>query len=437
MHYIAHVGSVDLRAMMMLISSLWISLVLSSNEAWGHAWRGQEIVLFMTYDLSGEHVKVTLGLPAALTTLPQAMAHRDQNAELTDQVLATFTQEIAAELRQGSFAIFDGIKTLPKIDKIDLISKRLSQKRSKAADLAKKNRKVLYFEQASVELHTGSQDALLIQFSYPKIDPRRLKRASFRWHHDSWFVKPRRRSRGVQRSKQLSTREAPGLIIDRNGIRPITFYPNEPEVIWRAPHRLSSFNRQEERSSPVHSTASSGAWWTWSYWFGESLEKEDTPQARALLFKRLHREVYSAFDQDSDEAAYEALSRVLSGHLLDRVFQTTFNALILRDQGGARAKVTHVIPLELTEMTPDQLSKKSKSLLERYRLSEASNLDTNGFIYRYGWRVVGKVQHWGHTHRRVNDYEAIYLMTERPEGWKLTFVHPLTQRRRPELEGSL
>ena len=116
--------------------------------------------------------------------------------------------------------------------------------------------------------------------------------------------------------------------------------------------------------------------------------------------------------------------------------------VVLRDQGGARAQVSHVIPLSHQELTTQQISPKLKRYLTQEvtpsRREVAHPLKSSKpYLIRYRWRVAGQVTHWGHTHRRVNDYEAIYMMSSTQRGWRITFVEPLSQTRRPELEGNL
>ena len=46
----------------------------------------------------------------------------------------------------------------------------------------------------------------------------------------------------------------------------------------------------------------------------------------------------------------------------------------------------------------------------------------NGFAYRCGWTAAGSVGHWGHIHRRANQYNAV-VTVEPVEGvWKITAI---------------
>ena len=83
--------------------------------------------------------------------------------------------------------------------------------------------------------------------------------------------------------------------------------------------------------------------------------------------------------------------------LLDQVFQSTYQALILKDQGGAKAKITHD-PVKATILTEESMPKVLALKLPKQDWQST-------MVFQYRWRIVGEVNCWGHTHRRVNDYE--------------------------------
>ena len=133
-------------------------------------------------------------------------------------------------------------------------------------------------------------------------------------------------------------------------------------------------------------------------------------EARAL-FEALHHNIYRAFDYERDEQVYDALAESVAGPLLDWTFQEVAGALTLREEGGARAKVTLVRPLRWERLP----------LLDREREvlgALSASLTRGAFACAYRWRVVGEVTHWGHTHRRVNEHEARYVVAHTPKGWR-------------------
>ena len=428
--------------------------LLSVSVVSAHAWRGQEIVLFITYDLSGDQAKGTLGIPLDLIDDLQprdrSLANTNgdrrrlfshwRSSERIPTNIEALLNTLSKQIRRGLSARFDTQEVSPEIGKIDLILRHKGELDSLAIQ-----RDIKTWEGVTVELHSGQQDAVITTFTYPVNDFEQVRSARFLWQNHAWFVKPTTAPRHRSPQRMLHTnKEAPGLIIDRQQITPITFRPHEPEVIWRSPTHIKRLKEKMlEGSKSVEKPAThipqGQSWGAWII----SFFQDEAPLAVEHLnrFKALHRKIYSAFDHESDELAYQSLSNILHGELLDQVFQSTYQALILRDQGGARAKVSHVIPLELSnkvqsKLTPlvTQAINESKRSLKH---SDAISSPDQHEIFYYRWRVVGVVEHWGHTHRRVNDYEAVYLMSRLKRGWRLSYVRPLSQKRRPELEGSL
>jgi hypothetical protein len=135
-------------------------------------------------------------------------------------------------------------------------------------------------------------------------------------------------------------------------------------------------------------------------------ELADEPAEQVL--SGLLKNVYRAFDFRGEEAIYDTLERSASGDLLTRIYLETRRALELQNQGGARAKVKEVEILK-TETAP---------------LEEGV-----GFKSRCTWNVAGAVGHWGHIHRRRNQYEAEFQVRPVDGVWKITGLELLSERR--------
>jgi hypothetical protein len=128
-------------------------------------------------------------------------------------------------------------------------------------------------------------------------------------------------------------------------------------------------------------------------------------------FARLHANIYRAFDYDDEEAIYDALAQSVDGPLLERLYIEVYESLILRDEGGAMAKVHKV------EMLSQDL-----------RLPVANSANP-AIEVECTWRVHGHVSHWQHTHRRTNEYEATYVMRRVAGVWKIADVRTTRQER--------
>jgi hypothetical protein len=141
-----------------------------------------------------------------------------------------------------------------------------------------------------------------------------------------------------------------------------------------------------------------------------SFEMPAGDQAK-LIFETLHRNIYRAFDYESEDDIYDTLARSVTGNLLEDVYLEVYDSLIMKEAGGAVAKVqsTRIVDAEVD--LPD-------------------DLDARHYDVKCKWRVVGKVGHHGHTHRRTNEYRAVYTVTHVAEkGWRIAAVTVLDQKR--------
>ena len=80
----------------------------------------------------------------------------------------------------------------------------------------------------------------------------------------------------------------------------------------------------------------------------------------------------------------------------------------IEKQGGARARVKDVEIIEATsESLPDEL----------------------GLKFHGVWNVSGTVEHWGHKHDRVNQYEAEITVKPVDGFWKITNIDLIEEKR--------
>ncbi len=124
------------------------------------------------------------------------------------------------------------------------------------------------------------------------------------------------------------------------------------------------------------------------------------PDARAVMGGLLHN-TYRAFDGREESVIYDRLAESISGDLLTSVYLQTLHSMELEGQGGARAKVDDVEIIELRDgrMSGDHAQE-----------------------FRCRWNVGGSVGHWGHVHRRANQYDAALEITPVNGAWKITRI---------------
>lgn len=131
-------------------------------------------------------------------------------------------------------------------------------------------------------------------------------------------------------------------------------------------------------------------------------------QAVKIVLDGLLENVYRAFDYRGEDAIYDSLENTVSGDLLTQIYLETRRSLELENQGGARAKVQEVEVLEAS-----------------YRPLPSGT----GFSSEARWNVTGSVGHWGHIHRRINQYRATVTVESIDDAWRITGLEVLEEER--------
>lgn len=129
----------------------------------------------------------------------------------------------------------------------------------------------------------------------------------------------------------------------------------------------------------------------------------------ALIFEDLLRNIYRAFDYDSESAIYDTLERSVAPGILDGIYNQIYGGLILRDEGGAVSKPRAVSVEEVAIIPP-------------------GDGGSAAFRVRARWLVQGSVTHLGHTHIRTNRHEALYDVVPGGDGsWRIGGSEILSQ----------
>lgn len=122
----------------------------------------------------------------------------------------------------------------------------------------------------------------------------------------------------------------------------------------------------------------------------------------------LLRNVYRAFDHRAESDVYDVLERSVEGELLRRLYLETIQALTLEGREGTRVHITEF------QVTVDKV------------LPSANG---QGFVADCNWMARGLVGHWGHTHSRLNIYNARITLVPVSDEWKLTGLEVQEVRR--------
>lgn len=128
------------------------------------------------------------------------------------------------------------------------------------------------------------------------------------------------------------------------------------------------------------------------------------------IFETLHKNIYRAFDYGTESDIYDTLALSIDGRLLEKTYNDVYQGLMQKVLGGAVSRIQAVRILKC-------------------RLHELSAEPDAGMQFRVWcrWRVHGSVRHWGHTHARTNEYEAIYTVAACDGMWKITKTDVLRQ----------
>ncbi len=136
---------------------------------------------------------------------------------------------------------------------------------------------------------------------------------------------------------------------------------------------------------------------------GEVSEEEAT-----VIFSHLLKNVYRAFDFREESDIYDKLAISLDGNLLTDIYLQTKKSMELENQGGAVATIKKV---EVTEVKKEAYSSQGKA------------------AFRTKWIASGTLEHWGHSHNRQNQYDAILTLSPVNHVWKITDIELLEEIR--------
>ena len=135
------------------------------------------------------------------------------------------------------------------------------------------------------------------------------------------------------------------------------------------------------------------------------------PQAR-VVFETLLGNVYRAFEAVTEEDSYDLLALSVEPDLTQKLYLEVQQGLEMRNQGGAIAEVGSV---------------------ER-RGGTIEFTGARAFRVKWRWRVFAHITHWGHTHTRVNEYVANFVVRAGGRGWRIAKYEVLDMQRIPTEE---
>lgn len=138
------------------------------------------------------------------------------------------------------------------------------------------------------------------------------------------------------------------------------------------------------------------------------------------VFRRLHENLFRAFDYYHEPDVYDALAQSVDGPLLRELYLQIRDSLRVREQGGAVARIDEV-SIATGEMEPPG----------------PDSAGTPGFGYRCTWNLLGTIEHWGHIHQRNNQYDARFEVALREGQWKIVALEMLDEPKQGVVKTSL
>lgn len=155
------------------------------------------------------------------------------------------------------------------------------------------------------------------------------------------------------------------------------------------------------------------AWWQLGARLTKSRYLPPTEKVAVNVFEELHDNVYAAFRRRTEDSIYDGLATSVEGDLLRRIYLEIRQGLADEENGGATARIDSVQRLEVSYATPVR--------------KELQWPDADVFGVNCAWKVVGRVEHWGHVHVRDVIYRAGFDVADTGASWKLVAMEAFTQ----------
>ncbi len=139
-------------------------------------------------------------------------------------------------------------------------------------------------------------------------------------------------------------------------------------------------------------------------WLGSP--KLNTKEAVAVL-EQLLNNIYAAFEYQQESSIYDKLAVSVAGEQLASLYLEQKRRMEAVNRGGARVKILDIV------------------------MGEVKNLSKSGrsFIVTGQWEVTGKVTHFGHTHERLNRYQAKFALISIEKLWLISDIEVTDESR--------
>lgn len=128
------------------------------------------------------------------------------------------------------------------------------------------------------------------------------------------------------------------------------------------------------------------------------------------MVHNLLRNTYHAFDYRDEEDIYTVLEKSIEeGELLERLYLEIREGLELEISGGPRVRI---VSIDLQDC----------KIIAR-------NDDAGTYDVQASWVAIGNVNHWGHSHKRLNKYSGLIRVRAFEETWRIVKIGDLKEKR--------
>jgi len=139
-------------------------------------------------------------------------------------------------------------------------------------------------------------------------------------------------------------------------------------------------------------------------------KKFNSPEAKELISTMLNN-TYRAFDFSTESDIYDKLAISMDGELLSEIYIQTKKSMVLENQGGIQVKLKSVDLIDVEEVI-------------------SANLEKDALAFQCEWLVEGTVGHWGHIHKRINQYQALMKIIPVDGLWKMYDLDMIDESRK-------
>jgi hypothetical protein len=157
-----------------------------------------------------------------------------------------------------------------------------------------------------------------------------------------------------------------------------------------------------------------GLIWLLTPWWSPATRPSVAPAAGDQIAQHVLKNVYRALEFVREEEIYAALAKSASGEKLRELYLQMLRDLQVEDQGGAVSRIESVEIVAVESLEDDPAGRNRQPTV-------SSPPTASGALFqrRIRWNLSGLIEHWGHSHQRTNQYQAIATIVDDAGQWKI------------------